>query len=205
MTVDLVLSPDELVRLTGYRRAHEQLRELHSQGFTRARRNRLGEVVLERAHYDAVERRRNAPEAEAPAALPTRHYPWDGTGLTPGAWLERDWRSFCHGPEDVLQRALPWQDVGDVHGVYLLFDGRQLVYIGEAINAAQRLPAHRKGGKVFDRAWAFEVPDLFRKQMEAAWIFALDPYYNAKVHTSGMRGWSKHLVAELRALWKVAL
>lgn len=51
---DLLLTPAELERLTGYRRGHEQLEELHRQGFFRARRNRLGEIVLERAHYDAV-------------------------------------------------------------------------------------------------------------------------------------------------------
>ncbi|WP_058644558.1 hypothetical protein [Pseudacidovorax intermedius] len=53
---ELVLSPDELVQVTGgYRRAHEQHEELIRQGFWRARRSRLtGEVILERAHYLAV-------------------------------------------------------------------------------------------------------------------------------------------------------
>ncbi|MCX7660864.1 MAG: DUF4224 domain-containing protein [Caldimonas manganoxidans] len=52
--VDLILSPEELVILTGYRRASDQLAELHRQGFCRARRDRLGNVILERAHYEAV-------------------------------------------------------------------------------------------------------------------------------------------------------
>lgn len=51
---ELLLSEPELLKLTGYKRAAEQLEELHRQGFYRARRNRLGELVLERAHYDAV-------------------------------------------------------------------------------------------------------------------------------------------------------
>ena len=46
---DLILSEAELAALTGYRRAHEQLAELHRRGFSRARRDRLGRVVLERA------------------------------------------------------------------------------------------------------------------------------------------------------------
>jgi hypothetical protein len=53
---ELLLTEDELVALTGYRRPAEQLHELHRQGFSRARRNRLGRVVLERSHYDAVTR-----------------------------------------------------------------------------------------------------------------------------------------------------
>jgi hypothetical protein len=52
--LNLILAPDELVALTGYKRASDQLAELHRQGFSRARRDRLGRVVLERAHYDAV-------------------------------------------------------------------------------------------------------------------------------------------------------
>jgi hypothetical protein len=54
ISASLVLSEDELFSLTGYRRPSEQLAELHRQGFSRARRNRFGRLVLERAHYDAV-------------------------------------------------------------------------------------------------------------------------------------------------------
>lgn len=50
----LILSDDQLRELTGYRQPACQLRELHRQGFHRARRNPAGHVVLERAHYEAV-------------------------------------------------------------------------------------------------------------------------------------------------------
>lgn len=50
----LTLTPDELAEITGYSQPHKQLAELHRLGFSRARRDRLGRVVLERAHYDAV-------------------------------------------------------------------------------------------------------------------------------------------------------
>jgi hypothetical protein len=51
---DILLTEAELELVTGYKRAAEQLVELHRQGFSRARRDRLGRLVLERAHYDAV-------------------------------------------------------------------------------------------------------------------------------------------------------
>lgn len=53
---DICLTDEELYRLTGCKQAAAQLAELHRQGFSRARRNRLGQVTLERAHYDAVVR-----------------------------------------------------------------------------------------------------------------------------------------------------
>ncbi len=64
MSVSLILDQAELEQLTGYRRASDQLRELQRQGFHRARRNRLGDVVLERAHYDAVCAGRQAPAGQ---------------------------------------------------------------------------------------------------------------------------------------------
>ncbi|MDO8902941.1 MAG: hypothetical protein CVU23_06205 [Betaproteobacteria bacterium HGW-Betaproteobacteria-17] len=48
------LTASELEAITGYRTPSRQLQTLHDRGFTRAYRNRLGEVVLERPHYDAV-------------------------------------------------------------------------------------------------------------------------------------------------------
>lgn len=52
----LILTPDEIRELTGYTQPAKQLAELHRRGFVRAYRNRLGQVTLERAHYDAVAR-----------------------------------------------------------------------------------------------------------------------------------------------------
>lgn len=53
--MDIILSAEELIAITGYKRPGDQLAELQLRGFHRARRSRVtGEVILERAHYDAV-------------------------------------------------------------------------------------------------------------------------------------------------------
>jgi hypothetical protein len=49
----IVLSADELAELTGFVRPNKQLEELHRQGFVRARHVN-GQVIVERAHYEAV-------------------------------------------------------------------------------------------------------------------------------------------------------
>jgi hypothetical protein len=51
----LTLSPEQLAALTGYKRQAEQLAELHRRGYSRAYRDRLGRVVLTRAHFESVE------------------------------------------------------------------------------------------------------------------------------------------------------
>ena len=50
----IILTSEELARVTGYRTSKRQLKELHRQGFYRARIAATGNVILERAHYDAV-------------------------------------------------------------------------------------------------------------------------------------------------------
>jgi hypothetical protein len=53
--MDAILNEEEVRALTGYAKPSAQLRELHRQGFYRARRARLaGRIILERAHFDAV-------------------------------------------------------------------------------------------------------------------------------------------------------
>lgn len=52
MTITLTLT--EMYNITGYRTPKRQLAELHRQGFYRARIGAAGNVILERAHYDAV-------------------------------------------------------------------------------------------------------------------------------------------------------
>lgn len=52
----IVLSRDELAALTGYQQATRQLHVLHTRGFFRAFICRSGDLVLERAHYEAVSR-----------------------------------------------------------------------------------------------------------------------------------------------------
>jgi hypothetical protein len=70
----LTLTPDELREITGYVQPAAQLRALHDQGFTRARRDRLGRVVLERAHYDAVAAQRASSPEQTPALrIPRLH------------------------------------------------------------------------------------------------------------------------------------
>lgn len=70
----LILGPDELRDITGYVQPAAQLAELHNRGFFRARRDRLGRVVLTRAHYDAVEADRNPqPQGGPKLRMPKLH------------------------------------------------------------------------------------------------------------------------------------
>jgi hypothetical protein len=70
---DVVLSAQEVQELAGgYKRPGDQLRELQRQGFHRARLGRVtGQVILERAHYDAVCAGAVQSGSERPRVRPT--------------------------------------------------------------------------------------------------------------------------------------
>lgn len=53
---DPLMTSEDVRRISGgYTQPAKQLAELHRQGFWRARRARVtGDVILERAHYEAV-------------------------------------------------------------------------------------------------------------------------------------------------------
>jgi hypothetical protein len=71
--IDITLSADEIVRITGgYKRPGDQLRALRDQGFYRARIGKVAhEVILERAHYDAVCAGAVAGQQQATGKRPT--------------------------------------------------------------------------------------------------------------------------------------
>lgn len=76
MSTDIRLSPEEIHAITNYRQPCKQVEELRRQGYYRARRAPItGEVILERAHYEAVcagleAGKRATPAGSIPELLP---------------------------------------------------------------------------------------------------------------------------------------
>jgi hypothetical protein len=62
MSADVCLSPEEIFEITRYKQPCRQVDELRRQGYYRARRAPVtGEVIVERAHYEAVNQGLMAP------------------------------------------------------------------------------------------------------------------------------------------------
>lgn len=101
MSASLILDQTELEQLTGYRQPSRQLAELHRQGFVRARRNRLGEVVLERGHFEAVQ-----------ASAAPRH---DYSKLIPAEQFNAN---SARRSVAISQRTPAWADLAAIEAVY---------------------------------------------------------------------------------------
>ncbi len=63
-------------------------------------------------------------------------------------------------------------------GVYFLYLGGKLQYIGQSIEPASRLSQHRHSGKVFDRAYIIPVPAFELDRVEGALIRHFRPPLN---------------------------
>lgn len=195
----LILTPDEIRELTGYTQPAKQLAELHRRGFVRAYRNRLGQVTLERAHFEAVEAGTYGAKAEPPAHTePPGWNPWIAHGIAPGEWMRENWPSFVVTPQQCLSGSRPPGEVPDTSGLYFLLLAGHLVYVGETTSTERRFEQHALG-KDFDAAHAVRLPDFFRRDIERAYITALQPPLNQKVQPPG-RLFSA-MIAALRREW----
>jgi len=70
-------------------------------------------------------------------------------------------------------------------GVYFLYLEGALQYIGQSIEPASRLSQHRRGGKMFDRAFVIPVPAFMLDQVEGALIRHFRPPLNGNTAPRG--------------------
>jgi excinuclease UvrABC nuclease subunit len=75
-------------------------------------------------------------------------------------------------------------------GIYFLFKGKDLVYVGQSVDVYARLRHHRGGGFKYDAWWdRWAMIECQRGELDAmenAYILALRPRYNQLVRKDGV-------------------
>lgn len=80
-------------------------------------------------------------------------------------------RQSCRSPEEIVSLRIP--------GVYFLFDGDRLVYVGQSTHVPARIEDHLREGRIpFDRATFLPVEPEKLRERESYYIDLLDPEYN---------------------------
>jgi hypothetical protein len=87
------------------------------------------------------------------------------------------WTSGATRPIPAPIRVHP-STVQPLIGVYLLMQGRRLIYIGSSLNMPNRVAEHRRNGRPFDKAFFIETEANERGGLEQALIRALHPSQN---------------------------
>lgn len=75
-----------------------------------------------------------------------------------------------------------FEEKSEIYGVYALFDGGQLVYVGKTVDLYRRPWQHKNytdgESKKFDRVFAWRVPKEFLEYIESALVGKFRPKYN---------------------------
>lgn len=87
-------------------------------------------------------------------------------------------------------------------GVYFLYLGDRLQYIGQSVEPATRLSQHRHSGKAFDRAFVIPVPAFMLDNVEGALIRYFRPPLNGNTAPIG-DGKHEDTLAELGIIERI--
>lgn len=97
-------------------------------------------------------------------------------------YLKREWPGYVVGPEMSrygIREVAPGAAGED--GVYFLFNGDTLAYVGKSVSIASRIAQHRISGRPFTHYGWVCIPGDLTGPMEVAYIHALTPHGNALV------------------------
>lgn len=108
--------------------------------------------------------------------------PWKGTWKTPEEWFKENFRKqFRRDYQQIVDGKVPYvsEECTRDRGVYFLFAGDELLYIGQSQCIQRRLTRHPV--REFDSyAWVGDVPTLFLVWVESYYIWKFQPVLNFK-------------------------
>jgi hypothetical protein len=104
-------------------------------------------------------------------------------GLAPTEWMERRRAEIFLSTEELRSRKAAWPAIEPQEsGIYFLWRGDELLYIGLSGNIIHRLEEHKRGGMPFDAFSYVLVPDLIMPTVERRYIKSLAPPLNTRWH-----------------------
>jgi hypothetical protein len=127
----------------------------------------------------------------------------EGEGMSFNVFLAAQWPKCIVGPDMELHDRLSDGPPTLSDGVYFLFDGKKLVYVGKSGYVRQRIAQHRAYWRAFTHWGAVPVPHPLLDAIESAYICALRPMQNTFVPVTHEPLHDKITTAILAA-WKVS-
>ena len=211
----MILTPKELIALTGKERTNAQRRQLDCLRVPYRVRLDGSLVVLARAVEIALGLSgQSQPEEDDPRPTADQmqgmsldqidSLPIAPAGYELSAWMDGNWRQFVAGPDMPLTeyRLLSGPQAS---GIYFLFYRGGLVYVGKADSPISRLKAHRlNSDKTFNEYGFIRVPRILTAYVEAPYIDALSPAWNAKSEPH-IWGGRDEMAFAIRSAWAPVL
>jgi hypothetical protein len=107
-----------------------------------------------------------------------------------------------------LGQIIPRRDISkfNTSGVYFLYDASAVIYAGQAIDLVARIKSHSSLGKIpFDSFSWIQAPLDELNDLEAYYIFTLDPIYNNTIPTNSRFLQEKQCLKKLKKEFSVVL
>lgn len=118
-------------------------------------------------------------------------------------FLASQWPKYIIGPDMELHERKSDGPEALVSGVYFLFGGPTLVYVGKSGYVKQRIHQHRSVWRPFTHWGVVPMPHPLLDAIEAAYICALRPEQNTFVPIT-YEDLQDKIVAAILAAWKVS-
>jgi hypothetical protein len=106
---------------------------------------------------------------------------WSHLRLPANLYLWDNFLAYLVGPEmDRFERAVARTDMRVAEGIYFLFDGDELVYVGQSVYITERIRQHIRKRTPFTHFGSIDVPWSLSLSVEIAYIHALRPRLNRR-------------------------
>lgn len=117
------------------------------------------------------------------------------------AYLNGGWRDYLAGPDmERTKKYMPHPTA--TSGVYFLFRGDDLLYVGLSVQVTTRTQEHakRSWNVPFDNYGAISVPERLLRNVETAYIYSLYPPENTNYAPATAPNHDE-MVTEIRRIW----
>lgn len=102
-------------------------------------------------------------------------------GLNPDKWVKKHRAQYLHSKSTLLQMRVPVENVSDGGGIYVLYLGERMLYVGKSNNFIHRMRQHERARiKQFDMVVTVDCPELCRLALEQAYYDKHKPPLNAR-------------------------
>lgn len=108
--------------------------------------------------------------------------PWEKLALSPSEWLQNNSAKLTLNNDQVIaaKTGLEFGGLRNYAGVYILFNGDDVMYVGQSMNCFNRVGQHKRNKLFRFDGWVVitGLPSLFLEDIEAYYINLLHPVAN---------------------------
>jgi hypothetical protein len=169
----MILTESEIIELTDKTQHSAQARQLDFMGITYSKRGD-GSLVVSARHLAKLLGDNDVDEPSENLLIK----PFGGDA--PCDWFNKNAKHYIFSKEHIIKNSIAYdRDFNALTpSVYFLIKDSEIVYVGLSVNPNFRIRRHRLEGKIFNRVFVIEFPELILNMLEEFYIHSFCPPLN---------------------------